>query len=294
MDIYGSRALVTGGASGIGRAIVDALIAQGARVLIADIDGDRAQAVAIEIGCGAVGAQCDVSDHASVVALADFADASFGGVDLVFANAGVSVGGPLLDASPQALDWIFGVNVRGVWSTAAVFGKRLRDSGRTGHICITGSEHSLGLQHAGVGLYTATKHAVLGIADVLRVELPATIGISILCPGLVVSELHLSKRHGPLPQDDAATLAFGGALMSHGMPAGLVGAAAVNGVRDGHFFIVTHPAAVAAARSRWEEIATAFAAQAPWSPAAERYEVNKVVAAVTETLAGRHAEGARP
>jgi NAD(P)-dependent dehydrogenase (short-subunit alcohol dehydrogenase family) len=293
MDISGSKAVVTGGARGIGRAIVDAVVAHGGRVLIADIDGDQARAVAAEVGRGAVGVQCDVSDHASVVALADVADATLGGVDLVFANAGVNVGGPLLDASPQALDWIFGVNVRGVWSTAAVFGKRLRDSGRSGHICITGSEHSLGLQHAGAGLYTATKHAVLGMAEVLRAELPATIGISILCPGLVASELHLSKRHGPLPQDDAATLAFAGAVMSRGMAADLVAAAAVEGVADGHFYIVTHPAAITAPRARWDEIAAAFAAQAPWSAAAERYEVNKVVAAVSETLAGRQAEGAR-
>lgn len=287
MQIAGSTAVVTGGASGIGRAIVDALAARGARVLVADIDGDRAELVAQQVGQGATARRCDVADHAAVVALADYADDVLGGVNLVFANAGVSVGGALLDAQPEALDWILKVNFGGTWNTASVFGGRIRDSGRRGHLCLTGSEHSLGMQHAGMGLYTATKMAVLGLGDVLRDELPRTIGVSVLCPGLVDTELYLSKRNGPLQQDPEPMLAFAREVMARGMPASEIGRAAVDGVERGDFLIVTHPAAFAAATRRHDEIAAAFAAQAPNAPDAQRYEVNTVIAAVGRDRAVR-------
>ena len=287
MKISASRAVVTGGGSGIGRAIVHELARRGCRVLVADIDDERASIVAAAAGAGAIAAHCDVADHEDVVRLADRADDVMGGVDIVFANAGVGVGGSLLDAQPEAIRWILDVNVTGAWNTASVFGKRLRDGGREGHLCLTGSEHSLGMQHAGMGLYTTTKMAVLGLADVLRAELPATIGISVLCPGLTDTDLHLSRRHGPLPQDPEPLLAFAGAVMSRGMAADYVGRAAVDGVERGDFLIVTHAASLPAAKRRYEEISAVFATQAPWSPEAERYEVNKVIAEVGRRLAGR-------
>ena len=134
-------------------------------------------------------------------------------MNLIFANAGFSIAGPLLEASPEALDWILRVDVFGAWNTTSVFGRRMREAGRQGHICLTGSEHSLGMQHAGIGLYTATKMAVLGMGDVLRAELPTAIGVSVLCPELVDTELYLSKRAGPLPQDSDRALAFAGAVV---------------------------------------------------------------------------------
>ena len=285
MIVSGSKAVVTGGASGIGRAIACELAARGAQVLIADINSARAESTAAEIGLGVIATHCDVASHDSVNALAEHADKAIGGIDLVFANAGVSVGGGLLDATPAALDWIYGVNVRGAWNTLSVFGKRMRDSGRTGHVCLTGSEHSLGMQHAGMGLYTLTKMAVLGMADVLRAELPETISVSVLCPGLVETELYLSKRTGPLPQDPDAMLAFAQKVMARGMPAGDVGRAAVEGVERGEFMIVTHAVSLPAARRRWEEIAGAFATHAPPTSEAERYGVNAVIAAVGQDLA---------
>lgn len=87
MKIAGSAAVVTGGASGIGRAIVNNLAARGARVLVVDIDGDRAEMVARQVGGGATALRCDVANHTAVVALADHADEVLGGADLVFASA---------------------------------------------------------------------------------------------------------------------------------------------------------------------------------------------------------------
>ncbi len=285
MRIDGARAVVTGGASGIGRGIVQALVKRGCRVVLADIDEGRASAAAAELGQGVIGAVCDVRDLASVQALADTVDAELGGVDLAFANAGVSVTGPVLNSTVEELDWIFDVNVRGVWNTLTVFGLRMREQGGDGHLCITGSEHSLGFVHANAGLYTATKHAVVGLADVMRNELPPGIGVSVLCPGLVSSELHLSRRTGPLPLGDAAAVARGSAIMAQGMDPGEVGRAAVEGVERGDFFIVTHPTSRAAPTRRNAELQAAFDAQAPWTDDASRYDVEKIMSSLSPSKA---------
>ena len=290
MDLRGTRAVVTGGASGIGRALAEELLARGAVVMIADIDGDRVREVAAELGPTVAAAQCDVADHAAVEALAEAAEHRLGPVDLVFANAGVTLSGPLLEATSEEFDWVFGVNVRGVWSTASVFARRMIATGRPGRLCITASEHALGLQHAGSGFYTASKHAVLGLAEVFRAELPSTLKVSAFCPGLVATEIHLSRRHGPPPQADPGRLAIAEAVMRRGMPAREVARAAVDGVMRGDFLIVTHAVSASAAEARGRAVAAAFAAQAPWSDGAERYDVNKVVAEVLAEASQRRAQ----
>ncbi len=286
MALKGTRAVITGGASGIGRALADDLVARGAAVMIVDIDGDRARAVAAELGPDVLAAQCDVADHAAVEALADMAERELGPVNMVFANAGVSLSGPLVDARPEAFDWVFGVNVRGAWSTASAFARRMIAADRPGRLCITASEHALGLQHVGAGAYTASKHAVLGLAEVLRAELPPQLKVSVLCPGLVATEIHLSGRHGPMPPADPAQLAIGAALVGRGMNASVVARAAVEGVLRGDFLIVTHPISLLAAEQRAREVAAAFAGQAPWTSGAERFGVNNVLAEVLSAVGG--------
>ena len=124
---------------------------------------------------------------------------------------------------------------------------------------------------------------MLGLGDVLRNEVPKTIGVSVFCPGLVTTELHLSKRYGPLPQDEEDALAFGHAIMAQGMDPAEIGRAAVDGVERGDFIIATHANSFLAATARYDEIAAAFAAQAPWTPGAERYDVNNVIASVAQS-----------
>jgi NAD(P)-dependent dehydrogenase (short-subunit alcohol dehydrogenase family) len=223
---------------------------------------------------------CDIAVRSEVVSLRALAYDRLGSVDAMFANAGVGLSGPILDADPQAFDWIFGVNVKGTWNTLSVFGNAMLHAGRGGRLCITASEHALGMQHNGMGLYTATKHAILGMADVLRSELSGRLGVSVVCPGLVATDLHLSKRNGPLAPDPQPMLDFSGEVMSRGMHPGEIARAAIDGVERGDFFIVTHPAAIGAATRRYDEIADAFAAQAAWYPDAAQYEVDRVVAAV--------------
>ena len=278
MEINGAAAVVTGGASGIGRAIAEELIRRKCKVAIADFDGERAKTLAKELGANAIGVRCDVSDHQSVEALRTQAEEAFGPLDLVFANAGVMPNGPLLHATPEQFDWVFGINVRGAWSTATVFARRMRETGRNGWICITSSEHALGLQHLNAGIYTASKQAVLGMAEVLQGELPKHIGVSGLCPGLTATELAQPKEFSPLPRKKEGEIAFGNAVMARGMSPATVARAAVSGVERGDFLIVTHSTSFPPAKARYDRIVEAFAK--PLSEDAGNYDVQRTIAEV--------------
>lgn len=277
-DWLGKRAVVTGAASGIGRALAIGLAERGARVVMADIAEPALRDAAAEIGDAAIAMRCDVADPAAVDRLAAAARNALGGVDLVFANAGVLANGALIKGTAAEFDWIYGINVRGAWATTAAFARIMADQPEGGRICVTASEHSLGLQHAGAGFYTASKHAVLGLAEVFRAELPATIAISVFCPGLVATGLADVERPAGLPVPKPHQRDFGRAVQAQGMRAEDAARAALDGVARGDFYIVTHPNAHAAAARRFAEIDAAFAAQAPVGEDADRYDVNRIVA----------------
>lgn len=286
MDFSHKRAVVTGAASGIGRAIAAELARRGARVLLADIDEGQLAEAAEAIGPSASWQRCDVSDHAQVEALATTARERLGGSDLVFANAGVIANGRLTRMKPAEVDWILGVNVRGAWSTAAVFTAMMQEQGSEGHVVFTGSEHSLGLQHAGAAIYTASKHAVLGLAEVLRAEAPAGIKVSVFCPGLVGTALGSGPRPEGIspapPRSEASQM-----VQARGMNSEEAARRALDGVAAGEFYIVTHPHSRRAAEQRFHEIEGAFARQAPWFDGAEKWDVNVVMAEVAAELKNR-------
>lgn len=282
MNVTGKTAVVTGGAAGIGEAIADEIVQRGGKVVIVDIDIDDAQNIAQRLGDNATAVVCDVSDGANIEAMADQVWANTGGVDLVFANAGAGANSPLLDAPEELFDFVFTLNVKAVWLTCKAFANRMIEAQRTGYLCLTGSEHSLGLQHTGAGLYTGTKHAVLGMADVLRNELPDTIGLSVLCPGLTNTRFAEGKRHSNLPPDDPGTVAFAKAIMGKGMSASDVATATLDAIAREDFLIVTHANARAAAEKRWLEIDTAFARQAPAEGDVNKYDVTRVIGEVAK------------
>ncbi|MFM2073307.1 MAG: hypothetical protein RLZZ623_3571 [Actinomycetota bacterium] len=263
MDI-GSHtvAVVTGAGSGIGRGIAAALCGAGARVVIADIELDKAIAAASELPDGrAIGVRCDVTDRADVERLADASWAQFGGVDVLVNNAGVFP--PLakvLDVLETDARWVLEVNLLGVWNGCVAFGRRFVEQGTPAHIVNVGSENSLGVPHTMAGFYTASKHAVLGLSDVLRRELPHHIGVSVLCPGMVATALSDASRNRPER--------FGGPVTSNrsaavGMDPDEVGRRTVEGIQRGDFYIVTHPPVVELVDERAAELHAAFAAQAP-------------------------------
>jgi len=286
MDFTGKRAVMTGAASGIGRAIAAELAARGASVVLADLDADRLAEAADAIGPQASWKVCDIADHAQVEALGAAARERMGGCDLVFANAGVIASGRMVKMTPQEVDWILGINVRGTWSTASVFARMMEGQPEGGHVVLTGSEHSLGLQHAGAAIYTASKHAVLGLAEVLRAEAGEKLKVSVFCPGLVSTALGSAPRPEglapPPPQNEASRM-----IQARGMTAEEAARRALDGVAAGEFYIVTHPHTLRAAEQRFREIEGAFARQAPWFDGAEKWDVNQIMAEVAAELKSR-------
>lgn len=287
MELRDKVAVVTGGASGIGRAIGLALAEKGTHVVVADIERGRAEAVANEIaarGVKSVGLACDVAREESVETLADDAWKRFGHVDLVVNNAGVAGGTWLLESSAKDMRWLFEVNVFGVWYGCKAFGRRFEEQGTPAWIVNTGSEHSLGMPHIQAGFYTATKHAVLGLSDVLRNELPPHIGISVLCPGVVKTDFWNASRNRPAEHGGPAEAAKEvRAIMERGKDALEIGRQAVAGVERGDFYIVTHPHARGYVEKRYAEMLAAFDAQAPFQAGEERYDVTTIA---LEVIAG--------
>lgn len=267
MEILGKGAVVTGGASGIGRGIVLALAAAGANVIVADIDVGRAEEVAKEVealGRRAAFFKCDVSKEASLVDLADFAWSTLGSIELLFNNAGVVVVGPAISGSVHDLNWTLNVNVFGVWNGSVVFARRFLERGVQGWICNTGSENSLGAASIGTAIYTGTKHAILGLTDSLRSELKGKIGFSIVCPGIVSTSLWNSGRHRP---EDLGGEFNGDPLsekaMSYGIDPERVGQHIVQCVKNEEFYIFTHRHVRDIAEARWNEVAAAMDRQWP-------------------------------
>jgi len=283
MDINNKTAVVTGGGNGIGKALCTALAEAGANVVIADIELDAAQAVKAEIS--ATGARClalavDVTDEGSVTRMRDAAQEAFGSVDLLVNNAGVMhPTKPLFETTSADLEWVMSVNVGGVMNGIRSFVPLFIEQGTPAWILNTASEHSLGVPHLGGGLYTASKHAVLGLSDVLRRELPEHIGVSVLCPGIVGTTLWKAseRRQDRYGGAEAGSEQAGAAMQHIGMPVEDVAEATIRGLEEENFFIVTHPHAVEFGKSRWDEIESAFATQAPRFEGDEKYDLNLVL-----------------
>lgn len=179
-------AVVTGAGSGIGRATALALAERGARIAACDIDRARIEALASELGSNALLARTfDVSDRAQFGAFADAVHAEVPAVDVVVNNAGVAVGGMFLDTTLDDWDWILGVNLRGVVHGCHFFAPKMVERGSGGHIVNISS--ILGIFPAPqVTAYVASKFAVLGFSQSLRVELePHRIGVTAICPGMI-------------------------------------------------------------------------------------------------------------
>src|SRR3954447_3623103 len=180
MELNGRVAVVTGGASGIGRALARRVAADGARVVVADIDGDGAGAVASAIGDVAVGVRCDVSLDADVGALINRAEDAFGPVDVFFANAGIGSGSGL-DADDAVWEASWGVNV-----SAHVLAARRLVPGWVergeGYFVSTASAAGL-LSQIGDAPYSVTKHAAVGFAEWLSLTFgDRGVRVSCLCP----------------------------------------------------------------------------------------------------------------
>jgi NAD(P)-dependent dehydrogenase (short-subunit alcohol dehydrogenase family) len=181
MELTGRVAVVTGGASGIGRALAWRLAEAGVRgVVVADLDAAGAQAVATEIGERALGAGCDVADEVQVVQLVTHAEEAFGPVDLFCANAGVAVGTDL-ETPEEVWDLALGVNVRAHIHAARALVPGWLDRGE-GYFLATASAAGL-LSQIGSAPYAVSKHAAVAFAEWLSITYgDRGVRVSCLCP----------------------------------------------------------------------------------------------------------------
>ena len=200
-QLEGRVAVVTGAASGIGRGLAHAFADAGMSVVVADVDRAGASSVAAELvaaGHHAVGHRADVTDPESIAALARAALDAFGAVHVLANNAGVMPVGPLAEASEHDWTWTFDVNVRGVVRCVQAFLPHLSAS-TPAHIVNTASMAGLAPRvTSNLGVYSASKAAVVVYSEVLRAELASLgIGVSVLCPGPVSTRIWESERNRP-------------------------------------------------------------------------------------------------
>jgi len=247
-DFTDKIAVVTGGASGIGLGIARALADAGAHVVVADIDEDAAKKAAEDLrgrGVRSIAVRMDVRNDASVTALFDAAQSEFGGIDLLFNNAGVYLGGEMKDCTEDDWRFVLDVNLDGVFRVgqkiaAFLRDQNLREEGRGGYIVNTASIGGF-LSHGGGLAYAVSKYGVVAYSEAMRADLePDGIGVSTLCPGPIDTNLPASDR---LRSDSEKTGGISEALspfIRGGMKPDDIGPIVLSGIRRNLPYIFTH------------------------------------------------------
>jgi NAD(P)-dependent dehydrogenase (short-subunit alcohol dehydrogenase family) len=203
----GAVAIITGGASGIGSALGEALVQRGAEVVLADLQSELAEEVAAKLradGGKAAAKTVDVTDYAAIDELVRDTVSVRGRLDYIFNNAGIAIGGEVRHYQIEDWNRVFDVNLHGVANgVQAAYGVMLQQG--FGHIVNTASMAGL-MPWGGIVSYVATKHAVVGLSMSLRIEAAsAGVRVSVLCPGVIQTPILEGGRFGkmlrPVPPD---------------------------------------------------------------------------------------------
>jgi NAD(P)-dependent dehydrogenase (short-subunit alcohol dehydrogenase family) len=247
VEIAGRVAVVTGGASGIGRSICLALAEAGAAgVVVADIDAAGAAKAAEQVeaaGHRALAVHADVSRESDVQALVAKAEEVFGPVDLFFSNAGIIVAGGV-EVADDAWSRIWAINVHShVYAARALLPGMLARG--QGYLVITASAAGL-LTQLGSAPYAVTKHAAVALAEWLSITYGERgVSVSVLCPQAVTSNLAATSRRelgqGALPDDIGATEGSAQAAVDGVLEPDEVAHTVIAAVRAGQFLILPHP-----------------------------------------------------
>jgi len=252
-------AVITGGASGIGRALCLALAREGARVVVADVDepGMAETAALVEVaGARAVTVRTDVSRLPDVQALADRTWRDLGAVHVLCNNAGVAVSGGLESAPHSDWEWLVGVNLWGVIHGIEAFVPRMIAQRQGGHIVNTASMAGL-IASQGLGVYNTTKYAVVGLSETLQKDLrPHGIGVSVLCPMGVATNIRQSARNRPAhlqsPQSPPGSAVE---LIGRFLSPEHVAERVLRAIRANHLYVITHEEGLEPLRRRFERLA---------------------------------------
>ncbi len=246
-DLQGKVAVITGGASGIGRAMAEAFRDSGMTVVIADVEAVALERTASELGVHHV--QVDVTKEEQVAALAEEVRSRFGTCHLLCNNAGVGGGGMLHELSLRDWKWVINVNLWGVVHGLQSFLPMLLGNPDGGHVVNTASMAGLS-PLPGAAPYAATKYAVVGISETMREELrDSQVGVSVLCPGFVKTNIFTSQRNRPeelrnerkktsarVANEDMIRLVNETAIDPRDVAAKVLAA-----VENDEFWIITHP-----------------------------------------------------
>lgn len=233
MDLTGRTVVVTGGASGIGKAMAERFAMEAAQgVVVADIDGAGAEAAAERVPGAAIGVACDVTDEAALNELIDRAESEFGQIDIFCANAGIGAGAGL-DASDEVWRQVMEVNAMSHVYAARRLVPGWLERGE-GYFVSTASAAGL-LSQIGDVTYTVSKHAAVAFAEWLALTYgDRGVGVTCVCPQAV--DTPMLDLGGALVEAGAAATLASGALL----PAAQVAAAALDGVREGRFLVLPH------------------------------------------------------
>lgn len=248
-------AVITGAASGIGRALAGKCAGAGVKVVLADIEeaGLRSAEAELKTAGGAVLAVVtDVSKRSDVERLAERALDAFGQVHLLFNNAGVAAGGAPWEATWNDWEWVIGVNLWGVIHGVKVFTPLMLAQNTECHIVNTSSTAGI-VAGGGSAPYAVTKHAVVALSESLYLSLEqrkSLVKVSVLCPGLVRTNIINTESHRPpqlrnepvpmTPERQAGLAAFK-AVLEASMPPGRVADVVFEAIQKEQFYILSHP-----------------------------------------------------
>jgi NAD(P)-dependent dehydrogenase (short-subunit alcohol dehydrogenase family) len=252
-------AVITGAASGIGRALARRFAYEGMRVVLADLNADALSTTAAEVqrtGAEVLAVPTDVSQASDIEALADRTVRTFGSVHLLCNNAGVGIATPILDSTIADWDWALGVNLWSVMHGTRIFVPIMRAQNEPCHIINTASIAGL-ISPPGLGVYRTTKFAVVGFSEALYHELAQhapNIKVSLLCPGIVnTGILSSAQRSAEMPGDVGEEQRLRQAL-EEAMAPDVVADLVLEAVREERFYVLTHPDRNWQIRNRVEDI----------------------------------------
>ena len=276
-EFEGKVAVVTGAASGMGRAFAERFAEEGMKVVLSDVEEPALDAAVAELRqreLEVTAVVANVAEASQVEALAQATMDAYGAVHILCNNAGVAGdldfvrdrGVPLWEQSPRLWDWTFGVNVDGVLHGIRSFLPIMLEQDEPGHVVNTASMAGL-LGGSSAGIYGATKHAVVRISEALFFQLQerdSKVHASVLCPGIINTRIFSSGRNRPgdqwgdgeRPTDEeiARRVAEGDANFAHGLPPSDVAEQVLGAIRDEQFWILTPDVPLDRVSARTEHI----------------------------------------